>query len=247
MKKLFVLLFVLFLGTALNAQEIKEKKIFEGLQNQPSSLYDFKYDFKSGSYVYSPFDTVTMKSRMISNKGNSDAYSNIYSNDAIFDKNGNYYAIAFNTINDTTNTYFFVKNGKALKQYNVITYPLTVSNDAVYFLANDGGNDFRVKYSIYSDNFEFGSKYDTIYLSSMNSQYGEGEPNYSFGITRNGEDYYIACKNGKQMLVIGNTEMKAYDEIVYRFTQEDSLGNIYYIGKNIVNGKNQYCLVKGDK
>jgi hypothetical protein len=25
------------------------------------------------------------------------------------------------------------------------------------------------------------------------------------------------------------------------------LGNIYYIGKNIVNGKNQYCLVNGDK
>jgi hypothetical protein len=247
MKKLLVLLFVLFLGTALNAQDIKEKKLFDGLQSPSYSLWDFRYDVKSGTYVYSPYDTITQKTKIISNKGNSDSYANIYSNDVQFDKSGNYYTIAFNPITDTTNTYYFVKNGKALKQYNNITYPLTISDDAVYFLANDGVNDFRVKYNVYSDNFEFGNKYDTIYLSSMNAHYGDGEPNYSFGITKKGEDYYIACKNGKQLLVVGNNEMKAYDEISNRFTQEDTLGNIYYIGKNIVNGKNQYCLVNGDK
>jgi hypothetical protein len=247
MKKLFVLLFVLFLGTAIQAQDIKEKKLFDGLQTPSYSLWDFRYDVKTGTYVYSPYDTVLLKTKIISNKGNSDSFTNISSYDALFDKNGNYYVIASNAINDTTYTFFFVKNGKVLKQYNNITYPLTIGNDGVYFLANEVGNDFRVKYNFNSDNFEYGNKYDTIYLSNMNTQSGEGEPNYSFGMTKNGEDYYIACKDGKQMLVVGNTEMKAYDEIASRFTQEDSLGNIYYIGKNIVGGKNQYCLVKGDK
>lgn len=245
MKKLLVLLFVLYLGSALNAQDIKEKKIFDGLNNQSYSLYDFKYDVKTGTYVYSPYDTVKLKSSIISNKGNSDAYSGIYSYDVLFDKNGNYYAVATNNVSDLVNNYYFVKNGKALKQFNNITFPLMLRDNGVYFMANDGAKDFIVKYNVLSGEFEIGKQYDTIYLSAMKSYSGEGEhePAYEVGITKNGLEYYIACKDQKQMLVVGNTEMKAYDEIYNRSTYQDSLGNIYYIARE----KNSYFLVCGEK
>ena len=247
MRKLLVLLLVLFIGSTLNAQDIKEKKIFEGLNNQSYSLYDFRYDVKTGSYVYSPYDTVKLKSNIISNKGNSEYYSGIYSYDVIFDKSGNYYAIATNNVNDNASNYFFVKNGKALKQFNNITFPISLRDDGVYFMANDGVKDFRVKYNIYSGEFEYGNKYDTIYLSAMKPLGGEGEPSYVLGVTKDGKDYYIACKDQKQMLVVGGTEMKAYDEIYNRNTYEDSLGNIYYIAREFANGKNSYFLVCGEK
>jgi len=70
---------------------------------------------------------------------------------------------------------------------------------------------------------------------------------YSFGFNKTGQEYYIACKDGKQMLVVGNTEMKAYDEIYNRYTQEDSLGNIYYIAREYLDRQNFYSLVSGDK
>lgn len=249
MKKLLVLLLVLFIGSSLNAQDIKEKKIFDGLNGQSYSLYDFRYDVKTGSYVYSPYDTVTLKSKIISNKGNSDSYSGVYSYDVIFDNSGNYYAIATSNVSDLVNQFFFLKNGKVLKQFNNISFPLSFRDDGVYFMANDGVKDFRVKYNVNSGEFEYGKQYDTIYLSAMRPMggEGEGEPSYVLGVTRDGRDYYIACKDQKQMLVIGNTEMKAYDEIYNRNTYEDSLGNIYYIAKEIANGKNSYFLVSGDK
>ncbi len=249
MKKLLVLLLVLCFGAVVNAQDIKEKKIFDGLNGQPYSLYDFRYDVKTGTYVYSPYDTVKLKSNIISNKGNSDFYSGIYSYDVVFDKNGNYYAIATNTVNDNVVSYFFVKNGKVLNQFNFINFPLTFNGDGIYFIANDGVKDFRVKYNTLSGEFEFGKQYDTIYLSAMKPFAGEGEhePAFEVGMTKSGQDYYIACKNQKQMIVIGNIEMKAYDEIYNRSTYQDSLGNIYYIAREYADGKNSYFLVCGDK
>lgn len=243
MRKLLVLLLVLYFGSALNAQDIKEKKLFEGLKNQSYSIYDFKYDVKTGTYIYSPYDTVKLKSTIISNKGNSEYYSGIYSYDVLFDKSGNYYTVGTNNISDEASIYFFIKNGKALKQFNNITFPMSIREDGVYFMANDGTKDFRVKYNIYSGEFEYGNKYDTIYLSAMRPMGGEGEPSYVLGMTKDGKDYYIACKDQKQMLVIGNTEMKAYDEIYNRNTYEDPLGNIYYIARE----KNSFFLVCGEK
>ena len=249
MRKLLVLLLVLYFGSALNAQDIKEKKLFEGLKNQSYSIYDFKYDVKTGTYIYSPYDTVKLKSTIISNKGNSEYYSGIYSYDVLFDKSGNYYTVGTNNISDEASIYFFIKNGKALKQFNNITFPMSIREDGVYFMANDGTKDFRVKYNIYSGEFEYGNKYDTIYLSAMKPMSGEGEHEaaYEVGITKDGKDYYIACKDQKQMLVIGNVEMKAYDEIYNRSTYEDSLGNIYYIAREFADGKNSYFLVCGEK
>lgn len=244
MKKIIaLLLLVLCISTFVNAQDIKEKKIFDGLKNQTFSLYDFKYDTKSGSYICSLYDTVKLTTSINSNKGNSETYSSIYSYDVIFDKSGNYYAIAQNTSIEYNSTFFLLKNGKSLKQFNNITFPLVYFDEGIYFMANDGANDFRVKFNVNTNEFEYGNTYDTIYLSASKSYSGEGEPAYVMGLTKEGKDYYIACKNQKQMLVVGNVEMKAYDEIIYRSTYEDSLGNIYYFARE---GRS-YFLVTGDK
>ncbi len=99
-----------------------------------------------------------------------------------------------------------------------------------------------------SGEFQYGNKYDTInYVYIKNTGYAEGEPMYELGFTKNGEPYYHACKDGKQMIVVGSTEMKKYDEVQYYNVIQDKNGTVCYSAKNVVGGKNEYCFVQGEK
>ncbi|MCE1165253.1 MAG: hypothetical protein LWX07_07615 [Bacteroidetes bacterium] len=248
MRNLIYVFVVLFSFQSLFAQSVKEKKLFEGKNIDPYSLYDFKFDEKSGSYLYSQTDTVNYKSKIISNKGNSEIFNNIITYNALFDGKGNYYVSASNTFDNNNTVFFFVKNGVKLKSFENITDPISRNGDNIYFAAREGGQDMLVIYNTNTNDFLFGNKYDTInYVYIKENIYAEGEPMFEIGFTKEGEPYYQACKDGKQFIVIGSREMKKYDEVMYYNVIQDKNGTICYSVRNFVNGKNEYCLVQGEK
>ena len=116
MKKLSLLLLLVLVSGYISAQTVNEKLVFDGLRPDPYTLYDFSYDINTSSYVYSSYDTVTQKSRVIGNKGNSNEYSYLQTSDIVYDNSGNYFAVAINNRNDEsyTSDYYFLKNGKEI-------------------------------------------------------------------------------------------------------------------------------------
>lgn len=245
---MLLLLVTLFLNSAFS-QEIKEKKIFEAKNVKNFSAYDVKYHSQSGTYINVQYDTAFSKSKILSNKGNSSFYDYISAYDIVFDNNGNYYTTANFYNPDGNSKFFFIKNGTELKTYNNITYPFTKRDDGIYFMANENGKDVRVKYSFLNGDFQYGPQFDTISLVYFDRNKGitEGEPSYEFGFTKDGNEFYIGSKNGKKMLVVGNTEQKGYDDIISNEIVLDNNGVPCYIAKEIVNGKNNCFVVQGDK
>ncbi len=131
MKNLILVFAVLFLFQSAFAQTVKEKKLFEGKDIETYSLYDFRFDEKSGTYVYSKSDTITYKTKLISNKGNSDEYNNIGSYYAQFDNSGNYYVSGSNTLANNANQYFFLRNGVKLKTFENINEPISKNGNNI--------------------------------------------------------------------------------------------------------------------
>lgn len=240
---------LVFVSGYISAQTINEKQVYEGLRPDPYSLYDFSYDYNTGSFVYSSYDTVTQKSRVSSNKGNSNEYSYLQTSDIVYDNSGNYFAVAINTHNDESYTadHYFLKNGKEILSSSNIQSPILRKDDGIYFVANVNGKDTRVKYNFAAEQLEYGKSYDTIFLAAMRVMYGEGEPATEIGFTKSGKEYYAASKNGKHIFVVGDTEYGPYDEIIYYNAFEDKNGDICFVAKEIIDGKNYYSVVQGDK
>ncbi|MCU0372379.1 MAG: hypothetical protein MUE56_03960 [Ignavibacteria bacterium] len=253
MKNILTAVFLFVFACTSFAQDINEKKILEVKNAQPYFIYDLKYNTQNGSYTYVSYDTTNQKSKIISNKGNSGFYDYVSSLDVVFDKPGNYYAIAYNSLGEKEGVYrykyFLLKNGKEIGTFDNVLFPISEKNNAMYFIANEGGKDFRVKYDFQSGNFDNGQKYDTIYLSYISKElvHYEGEPQHELGFTKSGEDFYVASNNGKHFVVVGGKEMKHVDEIVYHESYEDNEGNICYIAKEIKGEEDSYYVVQGEK
>lgn len=247
MKKLFVLFICFAVALPALSQTFKETKLFKSPFNELYSLYDIRYDAGSGTWVYSYYDTVTQKYSLKSNKGSSGEYGYAGTYDLYFDKNGNYYASVYNVTDNETSDYSLIKNGAELRKFQSMGYSMTSKDDGLYFVARDKDKDYRVKYDYSSGSFDYGKSYDTIYLAFMNPEGIDPEPMYELGFTKDGKDFYIACDGGKQMVVVGNEELKKFDEIVYRAVYLDPLGNVYYVGREYKNRKNNYYLVHNGK
>jgi hypothetical protein len=248
MKNFTLVILFLFICNFSQGQTLTEKKIYEGKDIDAYSLWDFKYDAKTGSYAYTKYDTITQKTKLISNKGNSADYNYINSMSLLFDNSGNYYATASNGVDGTPGTYYMLKNGKEIKSFEFINDAISMKGDALYFIAREKNKDCLAKYSLTTGEIEYGQKYDTINFSFIKDMpYYEGEPGYELGFTKDGRPYYQACAEGKQMIVVGTSEMKKYDEVQFYNVYPDKNGDICYVAKNIVNGKNEYCLVQGEK
>ncbi|MFA5011760.1 MAG: hypothetical protein WC644_07360 [Ignavibacteria bacterium] len=249
MKKLTLLLFLVLFTGVIYAQNVKEKLVYDNLKSDPYTMYDFNYDENTGSFVYAIYDTVTQKTRITSNKGDSKEYSYFQTYDIVYDNSGNYFAVAIITSNDENYTadYFLLRNGMEILSSSNIQTPLVKKDDGIYFIAYQNGKDTRVKYSFASEQLEYGKSYDTIFLAAAKKVYGEGEPAFEIGFTKTGKEYYAASKNGKHVFVVGEKEYGPYDEIQYYSTYEDKEGNVCFVAKEIVNGKNYYFVVQGDK
>ena len=249
MKKLTLLALLVLFGGLVYGQTINEKKIYEGLKQDPYTLYDFSYDNNTESYVYVIYDTVSQKSRIESNKGGSGEYNYFQTADIVYDNSGNYFAIAVNTMNEEpyTSEYFLLKNGAEVFRSANLQYPVSKRDDGIYFIANDNGKDVRVKYNFTNSRIEFGTRYDTIFLAAIRKTLGEGEPAYEIGFTNDGKEYYAASKNNKHYFIIGEKEYGPYDEIQYYNTAVDNNGGVCFIARETKGSKNSYFVVQDGK
>ena len=255
MNKLFYLLSFLFIPVCIFGQTVNEKSLirFDNLpQVQAYSLY---VDEKSGTYLYSDYDTTSKKTTLYSNKGNSEVYDYINYYGAIFDAEGNYYVTAYNNLTDTTFIYFMLKNGKEISKFDMMSLNWKDNSGKIYFSCKEGDKSYLAAYDMISGNISKGKIYDDVILCSFPKSTGsgdEGDEDGEIGFTSGGDPFYIAKANNEAFLVVGTQEQKHYADMdTYTFTQ-DPAGNFVYAAKSsgafyndagnafIVQGTNEY-------
>jgi len=233
MKKLLYFLLLVIIPSALNSQVVTEKVIakFENLSS--ADPYSFSLDEKSGTFLYLNYDsTKTPNFMLYSNKGNSDLYDYIDHYSAVYDAQGNYFVTANKKINDSTYTYYLLRNGKAEFQCDFINNQIEHKNGFIYFLCTDKGKSFVGKYDASSGTFSKGKEYDEIILCYYDKIPYEGEPIGKFGFNKSGKPYFVAKSDGSAFVVVGDDEQKHYADIeTYNFIT-DKNGNFAYVAKD---------------
>jgi hypothetical protein len=239
MKKVLYLLLLFFIPVILKSQTVTEKTIFNFENISEADPYSFSYDEKTGTYLYMLYDsTKTPNNMVLSNKGNTGLYDYIDYFNAVYDANGNYYTVANSKVNDTTFTYFFIKNGKQELQYDFINSDFVVNNGIVYFLCTDKEKSFISSYEFSTGKYSKGKEYDEIVLCEFEKIQYEGEPMGRIGFTKDNKPYYIAKSNNQAFVVVGDAEQKHYADIEsYNFVT-DKNGNFAYTAKDTGNFMN---------
>jgi hypothetical protein len=236
MKKLIFVIIFLTVPYLIYSQSITEELIvrFDNLQSVDG--YSFKYDEKTGTYLYLSYDTTNVHTnKLFSNRGNSDNYDFIDVYNCIFDSDGNYYVICSNNFSDTTGIYFIIKNGKEIDSFDNLNLNWAEKNGLIYFISKKNEKSCISSYNISENSFTKGKEYDDIILCSYPNAEIEGEPQPEIGFNTPGEPYYIAKDKSKTFVVIGTEEQKKYSDIdPYNFTA-DKNGNIAYVAKNAGN------------
>lgn len=210
-KSLIPLYLVVFSYCTLS-QNVNEKVIADLSSLDNVESYSLNFDSVSGTYLYSQYDTLSKKSIVYSNKGNTVAYDNIDYYDAIFDPEGNYFVIAYNNATDTSFTYFILKNGKEVATLDNMNTSWSSKNSSIYFVCHQDSSSYLAVFDMASGSISKGKLYDDIILC-YNPFPGEEEGEPEVGFTKDAKPYYIAKKNDERFLVIGNEEQKHYSDI----------------------------------
>lgn len=248
-KLLFFLLVVLFSGT-VQSQTFSEKLIYKHELSSEADGYSIRYDKNTGTYLYMYYDsTKQYKNSIISNKGNSDDYDYIDNYNAYIDAQGNYYAVSYRAITDTTYRYWFLKNGKELATYDYIGMELLEKNGVLYFICTDKNKSFISTYNIETGKLTKGKSYKEVIPCKYDANYFQEEPYATLGFTNSGEIYYVASTEKESFLVIGDKEQKHYAVLEAYSMVKDDNDNFAYIAKDtgsiMVNGG--YFVVYGSK
>ncbi|HEY3251795.1 MAG TPA: hypothetical protein VGK25_11815 [Ignavibacteria bacterium] len=212
--------------------------------------YNFKYDNKSGSFVYNDYDTTAKKNVIITQKGKSRQYDYSVQYSALFDADGNVYNYAYNLVTDTVYKYFLLKNGDEIDSYDYIGEGWDINNNVIYFLAKEGGKAYIASYNTKTGEVNGGKKYDDIYLVNFPDQYYDEEPVGNIGFTKDGKPFYLAVEGDNKFLVIGDTEQKHYSDIDWYMTKTDLNGELTYVAKskgNFYTENGNTFLVQGSK
>jgi len=222
MKKIVYLLLFILTAAAVNSQVVTEKSILKVESLDVVDAYTFSYDEKSGTYLYMKYDSTKTPTNMIySNKGNSGYYEYIDYYSTVYDNDGNYFVTANNRVNDTTYTYYLLRNGKQEMQCEFINNEIALRNGLVYFLCRNNGKYFTGTYDIATGQISKGREYDEIQLCHYDKIPYEGEPIPKFGFTKAGKPFYVAKNNGKAFMVIGEEEQKQFADIeTYNFVTD---------------------------
>ncbi len=233
MKKIIFVLLISLFPMFLLAQAVTEKSIckIENIGNL--DVYSLKYDAKTGTYVYVYYDsTKLLKNSIISNKGNSGDYDFINSYVTQFDDEGNYYLVAYISINDTSGRNALIKNGKEIITCDYINSETLISDGKVYMMCTDNGKSFITAYSISDNTLSKGKEYDEVILCQFDKNVYEGEPIGKIGITKDGKIYYIAKLNNKTFMVTGDEEQMQFTDIDAYSVTEDKSGKFAYVAKD---------------
>src|SRR4030095_15582696 len=172
--------------------------------------YNFKYDVKSGSFLYTDYDTTAKKNIIMTSKGNSKQYDYSGGYNGVFDSDGNAYYYAYSNVTDTTYKYYMLKNGDEVASFDYIGDGWSLNNDMLYFNAKEEGKSFLVSYNTKTGETSRGKKYDELYLVYFPKTFYEDEPIGLLGFTKDGKPYYAAVEGDSKFLVIGDNEQKRY-------------------------------------
>ncbi len=250
MKKIFLFL-ILFL-TVINvySQSITEENLVFVPTEKARDMYDLVYDKTSGTYAYSVYDTVTYKSMIVSNKGNSGWYTVVSTYDLVLDSKGNYYTIATET--DPTNNIskgYLLQNGKTVIDFEEISYSIVIKNDIIYFVAKNNDRYALYSYDTKTQKTDKGDDYSSITFCAYNPEsYNYAEMGFELGFTDKGEPFYIAGEDDQQFLVVGSSEGKRYSYIVGGVVFKDLKNNLCYNAVITTKSGNQSSrFVQGDK
>lgn len=250
MKRLLFLIVFTFAINAGFSQQVKEKLIVKLPDGSQLNSYSVKYNKQNGAFAYEHYDTTTKLAYMITSKGNSGNFSGVNAYNAYFDKDGNVYYTAYNTVQDTINTYSLMKNTEVLGTYQYINDTWVEKNGTLYFATKTDGKTSLTMLELSSGKMTKQKPYDDVFFVYYPEQAVEGEPIGYPGFTSRGELYYIASLNGQKFVVLDGAEQKAYADIDQYYIGYDKSGEIFYIANdqgNLYDSKNSTFLVHGTK
>lgn len=216
------------------SQNVNEKLITSiNVPNIMGDVYSFKYDSKTGGWVYNAYDTSAQTSVLVTPKGTSKPYNMIMQYFSLFDSEGNSYTVVSENASDTTSNYFVLKNHEQVSPaYRFINEGWSMKNGIIYFSASEADKSYLVSYNTKTGEFTNSKPYDEVRLVYIPVYYAEGEPMGEVGFTKSGEPYFVGVDATGARLVIGTAEQKVYSDIMYWDVKFDSNGEPVYIAKD---------------
>jgi hypothetical protein len=216
------------------SQNVNEKLITSiNVPNIMGDVYSFKYDSKTGGWVYNAYDTSAQTSVLVTPKGTSKPYNMIMQYFSLFDSEGNSYTVVSENASDTTSNYFVLKNNEQVSPaYRFINEGWSMKNGIIYFSASEADKSYLVSYNTKTGEFTNSKPYDEVRLVYIPVYYAEGEPMGEVGFTKSGEPYFVGVDAAGARLVIGTAEQKVYSDIMYWDVKFDSNGEPVYIAKD---------------
>lgn len=216
------------------SQNVNEKLITSiNVPNIMGDVYSFKYDSKTGGWVYNAYDTSAQTSVLVTPKGTSKPYNMIMQYFSLFDSEGNSYTVVSENASDTTSNYFVLKNHEQVSPaYRFINEGWSMKNGIIYFSASEADKSYLVSYNTKTGEFTNSKPYDEVRLVYIPVYYAEGEPMGEVGFTKSGEPYFVGVDAAGARLVIGTAEQKVYSDIMYWDVKFDSNGEPVYIAKD---------------
>lgn len=231
MRKISAILIFIFISRFVSGQTIDVKEITTVKGIDEINRYSFIYD-KSGTYIFSPYDTVNKKYTVYSNKGEAVVTDNANYWSTVFDEAGNYYMFMGDNISDTSHNNHFMKNGKIISTYSDITGTLKIKDGIVYFAALEENKYHLYTYNTNNGELKKGKGYEFIYLIYYPPMEGEGEPVGELGFKKDGIPYYMAEENGLKFVVFGDKEEKHYSDIDLYAFETDKNDVLAYFAKD---------------
>lgn len=251
---IFTILTFVIMCSAAYSQNVNEKLITTlNVPNSTGDVYSFKYDAKTGGWVYSAYDTVTQLSTLITPKGSSKTYNFIMQYISLFDSDGNSYTIVSENATDTTSNYYVLKNNEPVTSaYRFISEGWAMKDGIIYFSASETEKSYFISYNTRTGEMVKGKPYNEVRLVYIPAYYNEGEPIGEVGFTKSGQPYYVGIDGEGARLVIGDKEQKLYSDIMTWDVKMDSNDEPVYIAKDkgkfyeergntfVVHGKNEF-------
>ncbi|MBS1515983.1 MAG: hypothetical protein JSS63_13180 [Bacteroidetes bacterium] len=258
MKNLIYIFLFLVVSNISFGQKIEEKLLFSGAGTNVDA-YSF-YTDGNGNYAYVEYDQNSSRSRLITNKGNSDYYD-VVNAEPKFDKNGNNYTTAYNFRKDTTyladKNYLLMNGQKAAEMNNIDSYNAFINSDGQYqCIITENDKQYIGKFSSEGGMQKTGP-YDVvknIYAPITDSPVpmeGEDKQAQNLFKDKNGNYGYILIQNGKASIMFGNNIINTdYTDMLEISFDYDKAGNLTYIAKSngiFYSGYGNEFVVQGNK
>ncbi len=264
MKKIFLFSIVITFSFLKNisSQVLNEKEIFKLDYKGNADAYNVKLDIPSGNYCYVYRLEDEGKYFIISNNSVSEKYDYAESDNILFDKKGNYYAITGNYKADYgIDNSFLIVNGKEVRNAGYIdAYGNYINNNGEYVFIFKENEKFKIGIYNIEGGFRESESYDVIkpiYRYNESRETMEGDEgrleNDAYFRNEKGERGFIAISNDRAKIIFETSEVQTqYSDIYESSVMLNRNGELSYIAKQggkffekagnefVVSGKKEY-------